>query len=535
MSDLAKSPLFTIPSKRNRILASGNEIPVLQADKLAFPKIVENAANAVGDTVDTNLTSKRLESIKEHFENLKTAFLNVNTNNSFISYLGSDAPFAEFSTEKENDNSNVDETTIKKMEETKKALSKEQLILRQVEEETIKARTTLNATTKDLFDAYRLTKRKFQETENILGNMLLKKQKLSTNATKILNKITTNNNYVEVIMADKNAVTIEGCQAILNVQTQSMQNLGEEEVKLHQILSDLEKKLQPLKQEIETLQAIVDGGEEEEQDFKEELQSIRDANKHMESMKLWYTNVMGFAQTIQGVTLDINMEKIHEPDSWKHSFGKDQINLKLIDDTVKHTLKLKFEPNSSKLKNCELIPADIPIDDILSASKSLGNETTSEVTKNDSIKMLIREIRMRLQAKRKREQEVVELKQMYPAVRIVFKKDSSQGGVSKESLQPETSFASDNNSITTAAQFLNVHVTIASAIVVCMEMDPDYPLPYTRPYVTELVGVMGWKDDDINQITEKVRNAKKKSMKEVVQYVEELANGFKSSNVAGSK
>ena len=61
MSDLAKSPLFTIPSKRNRILASGNEIPVLQADKLAFPKIVENAANAVGDTVDTNLTSKRLE------------------------------------------------------------------------------------------------------------------------------------------------------------------------------------------------------------------------------------------------------------------------------------------------------------------------------------------------------------------------------------------------------------------------------------------------------------------------------------------
>ena len=111
-------------------------------------------------------------------------------------------------------------------------------------------------------------------------------------------------------MTDKNAVTIEGCQTILNVQTQSMQNLGEEEVKLHQILSDLEKKLQPLKQEIETLQAIVDGGEEEEQDFKEELQSIRDANKHMESMKLWYTNVMGFAQTIQGVTLDINMEKI---------------------------------------------------------------------------------------------------------------------------------------------------------------------------------------------------------------------------------
>ena len=59
-------------------------------------------------------------------------------------------------------------------------------------------------------------------------------------------------------------------------------------------------------------------------------------------------------------------------------------------------------------------------------------------------------------------------------------------------------------------------------------MDPDYPLPYTRPYVTELVGVMGWKDDEINEITEKVRDAKKKTMKEVVQYVEELANGFRS-------
>ena len=81
-----------------------------------------------------------------------------------------------------------------------------------------------------------------------------------------------------------------------------------------------------------------------------------------------------------------------------------------------------------------MIPADIPIDDILSASKSLGNETTSQVTKNDSVKMLIREIRMRLQAKRKREQEVVELKQLYPAVRIVFKKDSL-GTVNNKNVQ----------------------------------------------------------------------------------------------------
>ena len=155
---------------------------------------------------------------------------------------------------------------------------------------------------------------------------------------------------------------------------------------MQQILSDLEDQLKPLKQEIETLQAIVDGGEKEEQDFKEELKSIRDANKHMESMKLWYENVMGFAQTIQGVTLDIEMAKINEPNSWKQAFGKDQINLKLIDDSVKHTLKLKFEPNTSKLRTCELIPADIPIDDILSASKSLGNETTSQVTKMIQLK-----------------------------------------------------------------------------------------------------------------------------------------------------
>ena len=100
-----------------------------------------------------------------------------------------------------------------------------------------------------------------------------------------------------------------------------MQKLGEE-VKMQQILSDLEDQLKPLKQEIETLQAIVDGGEREEQDFKEELKSIRDANKHMESMKLWYENVMGFAQTIQGVTLDIEMAKINEPNSWKQHLVK---------------------------------------------------------------------------------------------------------------------------------------------------------------------------------------------------------------------
>ena len=37
------------------------------------------------------------------------------------------------------------------------------------------------------------------------------------------------------------------------------------------------------------------------------------------------------------------------------AFGKDQINLKLIDDSVKHTLKLKFEPNTSKLRTWVLM------------------------------------------------------------------------------------------------------------------------------------------------------------------------------------
>ena len=520
MSNLARPPLSVSPSKRNIILESGNEIPALQAEKLAFPKIVENAANAFGDTADSSITSKRLESIKEHFENLKNTFLSVKQNGSFINYLDKNIPFEEFSTEKENENGEGS-MVMKKMNATKEELRKEQVALRRVEDDTMKTRATLTATTKDLFDAFRQTKRKFQETENALGTMLLKKQKLSDSSSKILEKIANSNN--NSYSSSSNAETIDGCQTILNEQTETMQKLGEEEVKMQQILSDLEDQLKPLKQEIETLQAIVDGGEKEEQDFKEELKSIRDANKHMESMKLWYENVMGFAQTIQGVTLDIEMAKINEPNSWKQAFGKDQINLKLIDDSVKHTLKLKFEPNTSKLRTCELIPADIPIDDILSASKSLGNETTSQVTKNDSVKMLIREIRMRLQAKRKREQEVVELKQLYPAVRIVFKKDS-QGTVNNKNVQNKN--GSNNNAV--AAQFLNVHVTIASAIVVCIEMDPDYPLPYTRPYVTELVGVMGWKDDEINEITEKVRDAKKKTMKEVVQYVEELANGFRS-------
>ena len=40
MSNLARPPLSVSPSKRNIILESGNDIPALQAEKLAFPKIV---------------------------------------------------------------------------------------------------------------------------------------------------------------------------------------------------------------------------------------------------------------------------------------------------------------------------------------------------------------------------------------------------------------------------------------------------------------------------------------------------------------
>ena len=93
MSNLARPPLSVSPSKRNIILESGNEIPALQAEKLAFPKIVENAANAFGDTADSSITSKRLESIKEHFENLKNTFLSVKQNGSFINYLDKNIPF----------------------------------------------------------------------------------------------------------------------------------------------------------------------------------------------------------------------------------------------------------------------------------------------------------------------------------------------------------------------------------------------------------------------------------------------------------
>ena len=233
MSNLARPPLSVSPSKRNIILESGNEIPALQAEKLAFPKIVENAANAFGDTADSSIPSKRLESIKEHFENLKNTFLSVKQNGSFINYLDKDIPFEEFSTEKENENGEGS-MVMKKMNATKEELRTEQVALRRVEDDTMKTRATLTATTKDLFDAFRQTKRKFQETENALGTMLLKKQKLSDSSSKILEKIANSNNNSN--SSSSNAETIDGCQTILNEQTETMQKLGEEEVKMQQIL-----------------------------------------------------------------------------------------------------------------------------------------------------------------------------------------------------------------------------------------------------------------------------------------------------------
>ena len=53
---------------------------------------------------------------------------------------------------------------------------------------------------------------------------------------------------------------------------------------------------------------------------------------------------MWFAQTIQGVTLDIDMTKV-KADSWKKAFDDNQIKLKLVDDTISHTLKLQFFQN----------------------------------------------------------------------------------------------------------------------------------------------------------------------------------------------
>ena len=517
MSSLVSQPNSVTPSGRRLISSSGYEVPSLQEHQLNFPSVVENAATAFGDTADTDTTSKHLDAIKEQFEGLKSLFLRVKSNGAFLKHLEKDSPFEAL--EKENNCSQESQNAKNKkmLIQSRNELVKKQAQLRHLADESHRARSKLSCTTSNLADAYRQAKRKFEETEQVLVKFLNKKQKVSTASSNIVTALVEGNKTGASVVEDENAETVDSCQAILTAQTSIMQQFGEEEVTLQQTLQELESKLKPLKQDIETLHAIVEGGEAEEQDYKEELNDIRNVNNHMETMKLWYTNVMGFAQTIQGVTLDIDMTKVNEPDSWKKAFDDNQIKLKLVDDTISHTLKLQFEPKSSRLSTCELIPADIPIDDILSASKSLSINSSSSVTKNDSIKMLIREIRMRLQAKRKRESEIMELKQLYPAVRIVFKKDSyksNSNAKNRRTLETKS---------TSAAQFLNVHVTIPNAIVVCLEVDADYPLPYTRPYITELVGVMGWSDDEIRSITEKVRSAKKKSMKDILVFVENLA------------
>ena len=81
--------------------------------------------------------------------------------------------------------------------------------------------------------------------------------------------------------------------------------------------------------------------------------------------------------------------------------------------------------------------------------------------------------------------EVEALKQHYPAIRTQYKG-------SKESPM--------------LFHTLIAHVTLREGIVVVLEMDPDYPQPYAKPYLVELVGVMGWSDKEMLEITQEVRS-----------------------------
>ena len=199
----------------------------------------------------------------------------VKSNGAFLKHLEKDSPFEAL--EKENNCSQESQNAKNKkmLIQSRNELVKKQAQLRHLADESHRARSKLSCTTSNLADAYRQAKRKFEETEQVLVNFLNKKQKVSTASSNIVAALVEGNKTGASVVEDENAETVDSCQAILTAQTSIMQQFGEEEVTLQQTLQELESKPKPLKQEIETLHAIVEGGEAEEQDYKDELNEIR--------------------------------------------------------------------------------------------------------------------------------------------------------------------------------------------------------------------------------------------------------------------
>ena len=268
MSSLVSQENSVTPSGRRIISSSGYEVPSLQEDRLNFPSVIKNAATAFGDTTDPSTTSKYLEVIKEQFEGLKSLYLRVKSNGAFLKHLEKDSPFETLEKENKDSEESRNGTNKKIVIQARSELVKKHAQLRQLAEESHRARSKLSSSTSNLLDAYRQTKRKFEETEQVLVNMLNKKQKVSVTSSNIVAEFAEGSKTGALIVKDKNAETVDSCQAILTAQTNVMQEFGEEEITLQQSLQELEGKLKPLKQEIETLHAIVEGGEAEEQIIK---------------------------------------------------------------------------------------------------------------------------------------------------------------------------------------------------------------------------------------------------------------------------
>ena len=448
----------------------------INEDLLEFPGIVKNAAGVFKGNDDFDDTSAHLECVKATFESLKNSFLEVKAVGGFVSLLEKPNPFA---------NVNKENGGVKSYEEEVANVQKELL---GSQSKTNKEKSTLRGVIQEVQHVYQATKRKFAETEKLLKEVNAKRS-----------RVTANTDVLQEKFSDENIKTVDGCKDALETQTKTMKTLGEKEVSMQKQLAQLENEMAPIKAEIETLMALAEEDKDDDEEIKELAQSI----DSLEEMKTWYLQVNGLIQSIEGVMLDVDEEDMLKKDAWKQAFeGGNKIKLRLDDDKDKHILIIMFENGTLKLKNAEIHPADVPVEDILLASKSLSDK--------GDLAMLIREVRVRLRAKRDRMKEVEDLKRSYPAVRLQYKG-------SKES--PMLSHT------------LKAHVTISAGIVVVLEMDPDYPQPYASPYLVELVGVMGWSDEAMDKMTEEVRGRKLRRVLQIVKLVEELAS--ESSDVIG--
>jgi predicted nucleic acid-binding Zn-ribbon protein len=459
----------------------------LLENKLAFPNIVKNAASLFNDTSDEGYTSAHLDYVKATFEGMKNSFLEVRAMASFVTLLGKPNPFANL--DKENSDLQRYESEVFKMQGE----------LEKVQQETDREKVNLRATMKDVREAFVTVKRKFAETEQLLKDVNIKRTKFASSTASLVSS-GADQHYMGRGDTERTDIkTVDGCKNILTDQTKAMKSLGEEEVSMQEQLVQLEKELAPLKAEMDELKAqLCDGDELEIENSGSsagETAELTESIVNLEKNKEWFRSVMGLIQDINGVKLDIDEADLEKADSWKQALGDHNMKLRLEDDAHMHTLVIGFNLDSSKIQSAEIEPADIPVEDIL-----LGAQSLSET---GDIAYLIREVRVRLRAKRERLKEVEALKQHYPAVRTQYKG-------SKESPM--------------LFHTLIAHVTLREGIVVVLEMDPDYPQPYAKPDLVELVGVMGWSDEEMLEIAQEVRSKSFNTVGKIVDLVQKIAS-----------